>query len=46
MKSPLRMTLRICVSGSTGDPVPRKEDNGVDVTKVTAVKVLEVADYH
>lgn len=28
------------------DPIPRKEDNGVDVTKVTAVKVLEVADYH
>lgn len=28
------------------DPIPRNDDNGVDVTKVTAVKVIEVTDYH
>lgn len=29
------------------DPVPRKDDNGLDWTKVTAIKVIEIAkDYH
>ena len=28
------------------DPLPRLADGGIDVTKVTAVKFLEVVDYH
>jgi len=27
-------------------PVPRKEDGGVDLEKITSVYVLEVVDYH
>ena len=28
------------------DPVPRKHDGGIDLTRVTAVRILEVTDYH
>lgn len=28
------------------DPVPHKADGGLDWTKVTAVRILEVVDYH
>jgi proteic killer suppression protein len=28
------------------DPVPRKADGGLDWTKVTAITVLEIIDYH
>jgi proteic killer suppression protein len=28
------------------DPVPLKEDGGVDLEKVSAIKILEVIDYH
>jgi toxin HigB-1 len=28
------------------DPIPRKEDKGIDINKVTAIKILEVEDYH
>lgn len=28
------------------DPVPRKSDGGLDWTQVTAVRILEVVDYH
>jgi proteic killer suppression protein len=28
------------------DPIPRLPDGGIDLAKVTAVKFLEVADYH
>ena len=28
------------------DPVPRKEDGGIDLTRVTAIRILEVTDYH
>lgn len=28
------------------DPVPKKPDGGLDWTQVTAVRVLEVGDYH
>jgi proteic killer suppression protein len=28
------------------DPIPRKEDHGIDLNKVTAIKILEVEDYH
>lgn len=27
-------------------PVPRKEDGGVDTDRVTAIKIVEVIDYH
>jgi hypothetical protein len=26
--------------------VPRKEDGGIDLTRVTAIRILEVTDYH
>ena len=28
------------------DPIPRKEDGGIDLTEVTAITILEVIDYH
>ncbi len=28
------------------DPVPRKEDGGIDLTRVMAIRILEVTDYH
>ena len=28
------------------DPVPRKDDGGIDVARVTAIEVTEVTDYH
>lgn len=28
------------------DPVPRTEDGGIDVTRVTAITIMEVVDYH
>ena len=28
------------------DPVPRKEDGGIDLPRVTAIRILEVTDYH
>jgi len=28
------------------DPIPRKEDGGIDRTKVTRIIILEVEDYH
>jgi proteic killer suppression protein len=28
------------------DPIPRKLDGGLDWTKVTAIRILEVEDYH
>ena len=28
------------------DPVPRKDDGGIDVARVTAIEVTEVIDYH
>ena len=28
------------------DPLPRKEDEGIDLDQVTAVTVMEVVDYH
>ena len=26
--------------------VPRKDDGGIDLTKVTAVRIIEIVDYH
>jgi proteic killer suppression protein len=28
------------------DPVPLREDGGIDLTMVTAIRVVEVVDYH
>ena len=28
------------------EPIPRKKDGGIDLTKVTAVVVLKIEDYH
>ncbi len=28
------------------DPVPRKEDGGIDWSLVTAVTIIEIVDYH
>lgn len=28
------------------DPIIRTEDGGIDVTQVTAIKIIEVIDYH
>lgn len=41
VKQPYRLLFRI-----TDDPIPRKEDGGVDIDKVTSVMILEVADTH
>ena len=27
-------------------PLPRKQDGGIDLEQVTAIKILEVVDYH
>jgi plasmid maintenance system killer protein len=28
------------------DPVPRKEDGGLDMDAVTSIRIIEIADYH
>ena len=28
------------------DPVPRKDDGGIDPAKVTSITIIEVVDYH
>ena len=28
------------------DPLPRKEDGGIDLERVTAITIMEVVDYH
>lgn len=28
------------------DPLPRKEDGGLDLARITAVEIVEVIDYH
>lgn len=28
------------------DPIPRKEDGGIDAKKVSAITIIEVIDYH
>ena len=28
------------------NPIPRKEDGGIDLTKVTKITILKVKDYH
>jgi len=34
------------VFGVANDPVPRREDGGIDLERVTAIRILEVVDYH
>ena len=28
------------------DPIPKKDDGGVDLEKITRIRVLEIRDYH
>lgn len=30
----------------TDDPVPKREDGGIDTDKITSIKIMEVVDYH
>jgi proteic killer suppression protein len=41
LKHPFRLTFK-----PNHNPVPLKEDKGVDLNKVTAIIILEVEDYH
>ncbi len=41
VKHPFRLILE-----PANDPLPQKADGGLDWTAVTAVKIIEVTDYH
>ncbi|MBD3338868.1 MAG: system killer suppression protein [Candidatus Lokiarchaeota archaeon] len=41
IKQPFRLIFR-----PNHDPVPKKDDGGIDLKNVTAIKILEVRDYH
>lgn len=41
LKHPHRLVFTIA-----NDPILLKSDSGIDLTKVTKIKILEVADYH
>lgn len=28
------------------EPVPRKDDGGIDLNRITAIKIIDVVDYH
>ena len=30
----------------TNDPIPKREDGGIDTDRITAIKIMEVVDYH
>ena len=34
------------VFGANHEPVPRKDDGGIDAERVTAITILDVVDYH
>ena len=34
------------VFAPSGEPVPEREGGGVDMTRVTAITIIEVVDYH
>ena len=38
---PYRITFEVA-----DDPVPRKEDGGIDLAKVAAIRIVRVEDYH
>lgn len=37
---------RRLVFEASQEPVPRKEDGGIDTEQVTAIRILDVVDYH
>jgi len=39
--NPYRITFEVA-----DDPIPRKEDGGIDLEQVFAVRILRVEDYH
>ena len=39
--NPYRITFEVA-----DDPIPRKEDGGVDLERVSAIRILRVEDYH
>jgi plasmid maintenance system killer protein len=41
LKHPFRLVFEVA-----DDPVPRKDDGGIDRARVTSVEVMEVGDYH
>ena len=41
LKHPFRLIFK-----PNHEPVPKKEDGGIDLTKVTAITILGVEDYH
>lgn len=41
LKHPFRLVFEIA-----DDPVRRKQDGGIDLSAVTAVRVVEIIDYH
>jgi proteic killer suppression protein len=41
IKNPFRLTFK-----PDHNPLPLKEDGGIDLEKVTAITILEVEDYH
>jgi proteic killer suppression protein len=41
LKYPFRLILE-----PANDPVPRKEDGGIDLSRVTKIRIIEVVDYH
>lgn len=41
LKHPFRLVFDIA-----NNPVPKKENGEIDLSKVTAVRILEVVDYH
>ena len=53
LKGDRKGTLAVCLDGPwrlifepANDPVPKKPDGGLDWTQVTAIRILEVRDYH
>lgn len=41
LKHPFRLILE-----PAENPLPRKRDGGVDLSKITTIRILEVVDYH
>ena len=41
LQNPLRLIFE-----PDHEPVPVKEDGGIDLTAVTAITILEITDYH
>lgn len=41
LKHPLRLVFEVA-----NDPVPRKPDGGIDLKTVTAIRIVEIIDYH